>query len=921
MKKIQMYLTMLIMTCSLVSLSACGKSVVQEEQQTTVAVSETKTQNNNSKSNEVQTEKMTEKASEVDSHLEVEAKSEKEVNVESADTESVVDNQESLESALLAGNYSKITIETADSVNFEIPEGDYSNIDLVVNTPNADISNSGKFNSITINAIATDTWTENVNGNVLVINAAAGHIVIPEDAELQEIQIKNANSYFVLDVKGKVGTINVDAETQLNINVTGVVDTVNVNDIAVVNIAGKSSQNINVNVEANADGTAITSNVAVNVKASANTEVNIQKGAEGSSVIITDNSKEVEVTNNSKNSIKVTTEDNVISIETGKNGTIDGSGNVTDSTTNGIGTKKDDSEDNSSDDSDNGGGGSNTPNDTPAKPSGNITRRITRFETIPSVCAGTIGDTLISEDKIVFPKQVVGYASNGDKVTFPVVRWTNDNNYNPSVGVGNYYYTAVLGNPVTISSISSNYKYTIKDGVTARLRVYVKGLSDVEYLNDGAVNIDVKIYETQTADVSCMVLTNNNSYPAHITGKIEYYDANGYLNAAVTKNISSYIHNGSEGSFSLMPGESYIEAIDESGITYNKRVISIEADARENDTRKQVLDKISITYKETEEALEVTVTNTSGKQIGGVSIDALFFDENGKVITGGRTYTDGYVSGTTSKVYGAGYTDIIKLGYVKESKYDYETGTTKYTYYKPASYKVFVHGAIESEQTGTIPENNIPKNIDVKFYETQTAGVSCMVLTNNNSYPAHITGKIEYYDANGYLNAAVTKNISSYIHNGSEGSFSLMPGESYIEAIDESGITYNKRVISIEADARENDTRKQVLDKISITYKETEEALEVTVTNTSGKQIGGVSIDALFFDENGKVITGGRTYTDGYVSGTTSKVYGAGYTDAIKLGYVKELKYDPETGTTKYTYYKPTSYLVYLHGAIVSDNN
>ena len=279
------------------------------------------------------------------------------------------------------------------------------------------------------------------------------------------------------------------------------------------------------------------------------------------------------------------------------------------------------------------------------------------------------------------------------------------------------------------------------------------------------------------------------------------------------------------------------------------------------------------------------------------------------------------MSGTTSKVYGVGYTDIIKLGYVKESKYDYETGTTKYTYYKPASYKVFVHGAIESEQTGTIPENNIPKNIDVKFYETQTAGVSCMVLTNNNSYPAHITGKIEYYDANGYLNAAVTKNISSYIHNGSEGSFSLMPGESYIEAIDESGITYNKRVISIEADARENDTRKQVLDKISITYKETEEALEVTVTNTSGKQIGGVSIDALFFDENGKVITGGRTYTDGYVRGTTSKVYGAGYTDAIKLGYVKELKYDPETGTTKYTYYKPTSYLVYLHGAIVSDNN
>ena len=698
MKKIQMYLTMLIMMCSLASLSACGKTVVQEEQQTMATTAEVKTQSENSKSHEEQIEKITEKPTETTADTDTEVKSATEENGKFVNTESVVDSQETLEATLLAGNYSKITIETDDVVNFEIPAGDYSNINLVVNTPNADIINNGNFSSITINSIATDTWTENVNGNVLVINAAAGHIVIPEDAELQEIQIKNANSYFVLDVKGKVGTINVDADTQLNINVTGVVDTINVNDAAAVNIDGKSSANININVEGNADGTSITSNVAVNVNAAANTEVNIRKGAEGSTVVITDKSKEVEVTNNSKESVKVIADDSVLSVETRKNGTIDGNGKVTDSTTNGIEAKNDDINNSASDDSsDNSGSSSDTPNDTPAKPSGNITRRITSFETIPSVCAGTVGDILLSEDKIEFPKQVVGRASNGDKVTFPVIRWTNDNNYNPNVGVGNYYYTAILGNPITTSS---NYKCTIKDGVTVRLRVYVKGISNVEYLNNGAVNIDVQFYETQTAGLSYMVLTNNNNYPADIIGKIEYYDDKGYLNAAVTERIRSYTSYGAEDSSNLMPGESYIQKIDESQITYAKRVVSIEArDESEYDTRKQVLDKISITYKETEEALEATVTNTSGKQIGGVSIDALFFDENGKIITDGKSYySTGYVRGSSSKVYGAGYTDTIKLGYViKDSEYDYKTDTTKYTYYKPSSYLVYLHGAIVSD--------------------------------------------------------------------------------------------------------------------------------------------------------------------------------------------------------------------------------
>ena len=262
------------------------------------------------------------------------------------------------------------------------------------------------------------------------------------------------------------------------------------------------------------------------------------------------------------------------------------------------------------------------------------------------------------------------------------------------MGVGNYYYTAVLGKPV-----DSKIIYTIKDGVTARLRVYVKGASNVEYLNEGAVNVDVKFYDTNTADISCMVLTNNNPYSVYVSGKIEYYDANGYLNAAVTKNIHADIRYGNEYSGYLMPGESYIETIDERNIVYEEKVVSLEAgDRSKYDERVQVMDKISITYKETDEAIESTITNTSGKQIGGVSISAIFFDENGKVIYDER-YGEVEKYSSSSKVYGEGYTDTIKLGYVvKEEKYDTQTGKYIKTYLKPASYLVYTHGAIVSEK-------------------------------------------------------------------------------------------------------------------------------------------------------------------------------------------------------------------------------
>lgn len=251
-------------------------------------------------------------------------------------TSVTVASQAALNKALKTSAVKKVTLKTSAKKTFTVPTGNYKAKTLVVDAANADIVNNGNFKAIIIRAIAADTWTENATGNVLTIDAAAGHIVIPADASFSEIIVTKANSNFVLDIAGNVGKVTLNAATNVTLNVAGTVDAVAVNDRATVTIAAdaESVPNIPIEVGDAADGTSITSDVPVSVSTKSDTEVNLSKGAEGSTVSAENAVKSVEVTNNTDAAVSVATGGQATQdVGAGQNATIDGSGNVTNSTT------------------------------------------------------------------------------------------------------------------------------------------------------------------------------------------------------------------------------------------------------------------------------------------------------------------------------------------------------------------------------------------------------------------------------------------------------------------------------------------------------------------------------------------------------------------------------------------------------------
>ena len=221
-----------------------------------------------------------------------------------------VSTQEELTKVLNSINKTKIDTQLtlkSEEKKFEIPKGNYNNVSLTVDTPYADISNSGVFKSIEIVSIAKDTWTENAKGNVFVIDASAGRIVIPADAVIDQAIIKSNNSNFTIEVLGKVGNVILEGSSKVKLNVTGEVEKVEIKNKAVLDVKGTADIKLPVLISEGADGTSVTSNVALTLNTEATVAVKLDKGAEGSTIKSTNDKKKVEVDNNTNSVISYNT--------------------------------------------------------------------------------------------------------------------------------------------------------------------------------------------------------------------------------------------------------------------------------------------------------------------------------------------------------------------------------------------------------------------------------------------------------------------------------------------------------------------------------------------------------------------------------------------------------------------------------------
>lgn len=183
------------------------------------------------------------------------------VTIKVFDKDGTVTNQQEL-NTILGSGAAFITIKTTEAVNLVIPAGTYTKQKLVVDAPNADITNSGKFASITIKQIKPNTWTENAVGNVLNVLASNSRIVVATGSAVS-IEVNQEGAVLKLENNGTVENVIVAKKA----------------DIAV---SGASDQDIPVVI--NAANIKITSSVPLNLDCKVKAELVLLKGAEATKV-------------------------------------------------------------------------------------------------------------------------------------------------------------------------------------------------------------------------------------------------------------------------------------------------------------------------------------------------------------------------------------------------------------------------------------------------------------------------------------------------------------------------------------------------------------------------------------------------------------------------------------------------------------
>ncbi|MBQ2576741.1 MAG: hypothetical protein II566_05685, partial [Lachnospiraceae bacterium] len=193
------------------------------------------------------------------------------------DTSKTVNTQDELVAALTDSSITQITIGQ-EATSITIPAGDYSKVDLIVDAPNASITNNGVFKSITIKAIAANTWIEKAKGNRITSeNEGSAHIVLGAGASVAAILVSSDSvGGITIEVTGgSVANLTITGTEKVNLVLSGdaSVGTVSVEAASKVDIAATGSSTIEkVEVTEKAAGTA-TDKTVVNVKAEGSAEI------------------------------------------------------------------------------------------------------------------------------------------------------------------------------------------------------------------------------------------------------------------------------------------------------------------------------------------------------------------------------------------------------------------------------------------------------------------------------------------------------------------------------------------------------------------------------------------------------------------------------------------------------------------------
>lgn len=179
-----------------------------------------------------------------------------------------VSNQTELNQALTSKMVNNIIYTSDASGKVVIPEGDYAAKTLEINAPNADVENKGQFKTVTINAIAENTYEEH-SGNVIYFNAPKGRVVVGENGAATINLSGKGNQSFHLENNGYVNDINVPGKTILKV---------------------EGSNRVPITLGVGAEGSSITTATELQIDARAKWDMVILPGGENTKATVDNNS-------------------------------------------------------------------------------------------------------------------------------------------------------------------------------------------------------------------------------------------------------------------------------------------------------------------------------------------------------------------------------------------------------------------------------------------------------------------------------------------------------------------------------------------------------------------------------------------------------------------------------------------------------
>lgn len=159
----------------------------------------------------------------------------------------------------------KVIFKTDKEVTVQIPEGTYNSTILVVDAPNATITNEAVYEKIQIKAIKPKTWIEKAIDNLIDVVAPDARIKVEAGAKA-EIQINEGAGTVKVENEGTIGKFTLSAKAKLL-------------------ISGNNQNHIPLTVDEKGKDATVNTSVPLDVMAQASIVLQLHSGAEKTSTI------------------------------------------------------------------------------------------------------------------------------------------------------------------------------------------------------------------------------------------------------------------------------------------------------------------------------------------------------------------------------------------------------------------------------------------------------------------------------------------------------------------------------------------------------------------------------------------------------------------------------------------------------------